>query len=156
MLWGNFKYFAFMILDLGFWSFLGFLCYFYCGDAIYLFFHDVWIWIELNPFPLTCIFAVLFSFSMIWRSQIHNFGSINLKGIQADNPRNIVPPSSRSSSNYVALRFCDFNSDAIVRLYFFREMLSIHSLNILFNILYYWVKFMWIPVTLGMVPLNTK
>ncbi|BAT99082.1 hypothetical protein LR48_Vigan06g120500 [Vigna angularis] len=38
--------------------------------------------------------------------------SINLKGIQADNHRNIVPPSSRSSSNYVALRFCDFNLNA--------------------------------------------
>ncbi|QHO11898.1 uncharacterized protein LOC107643680 [Arachis ipaensis] len=25
--------------------------------------------------------------------------------------RNVVPPSSRSSSNYVALRFCDFNPD---------------------------------------------
>lgn len=39
--------------------------------------------------------------------------SINLKGVQADNPRNVVPPSSRSSSNYVALRFCDFNTDSI-------------------------------------------
>ncbi|WJX57355.1 hypothetical protein P8452_42926 [Trifolium repens] len=38
--------------------------------------------------------------------------SINLKGIQADNPRNIVPPSSRSALNYVALRFCNFNLDA--------------------------------------------
>ncbi|KAG5051477.1 hypothetical protein AAZX31_02G107200 [Glycine max] len=38
--------------------------------------------------------------------------SINLKGIQADNHRNVVPPSSRSSSNYVALRFCDFNLDS--------------------------------------------
>ncbi|MED6206612.1 hypothetical protein PIB30_028474 [Stylosanthes scabra] len=37
--------------------------------------------------------------------------SINLKGIQADNTRNVVPPSSRSSSNYVALRFSDFNPD---------------------------------------------
>uniref|UniRef100_A0A0R0L705 DUF155 domain-containing protein n=1 Tax=Glycine max TaxID=3847 RepID=A0A0R0L705_SOYBN len=40
--------------------------------------------------------------------------SINLKGIQADNHRNVVPPSSRSSSNYVALRFCDFNLDSNV------------------------------------------
>lgn len=70
---------------------------------------------ELKPFPLTCLFVVLFLFSMIWLSQIHNFGSINLKGIQADNHRNIVPPSSRSSSNYVALRFCDFNLDSNVR-----------------------------------------
>ncbi|CAL0308082.1 unnamed protein product [Lupinus luteus] len=37
--------------------------------------------------------------------------SINLKGIQADNLRNIVPPSSRSSLNYVALRFSEHNSD---------------------------------------------
>ncbi|KAG5068171.1 hypothetical protein JHK85_000548 [Glycine max] len=41
--------------------------------------------------------------------------SINLKGIQADNHRNVVPPSSRSSSNYVALRFCDFNLDSNVK-----------------------------------------
>ncbi|RYR58614.1 hypothetical protein Ahy_A05g024475 isoform D [Arachis hypogaea] len=44
--------------------------------------------------------------------------SINLKGIQADNMRNVVPPSSRSSSNYVALRFCDFNPDYKVRFSF--------------------------------------
>ncbi|CAL0318220.1 unnamed protein product [Lupinus luteus] len=37
--------------------------------------------------------------------------SINLKGIQAENRRNIVPPSSRSSLNYVALRFSYYNSD---------------------------------------------
>ncbi|KAI4354521.1 hypothetical protein L6164_003374 [Bauhinia variegata] len=36
--------------------------------------------------------------------------SINLKSIQAENLRNVLPQSSRSS-NYVALRFCDSNSD---------------------------------------------
>ncbi|KAJ7943397.1 Sporulation RMD1 [Quillaja saponaria] len=36
--------------------------------------------------------------------------SINLKTIQAENLSNVLPPSSRST-NYVALRFCDFPSE---------------------------------------------
>ncbi|OMO71918.1 hypothetical protein COLO4_27946 [Corchorus olitorius] len=36
--------------------------------------------------------------------------SIDLKSMQAENLSNILPPSSRSS-NYVALRFCDFPPD---------------------------------------------
>ncbi|XWS64211.1 hypothetical protein CRYUN_Cryun06bG0167000 [Craigia yunnanensis] len=36
--------------------------------------------------------------------------SIDLKSMQAENLSNIVPPSSRSS-NYIALRFCDFPPD---------------------------------------------
>jgi len=86
--------------------------------CILFIFHVVWVWTELDPFQLTRAFVVLFCFSMIWLSQICDFGSINLKGIQADNPRNVVPPSSRSASNYVALRFCNFNLDANVRLCF--------------------------------------
>lgn len=36
--------------------------------------------------------------------------SINLKSMQAENLSNVVPPSSRSS-NYIALRYCDFPSE---------------------------------------------
>ncbi|CAN6549222.1 unnamed protein product [Malus baccata var. baccata] len=36
--------------------------------------------------------------------------SINLKSMQAENLSNVIPPSSRSS-NYIALRFCDFPSE---------------------------------------------
>ncbi|KAL5759430.1 hypothetical protein ACOSP7_017955 [Xanthoceras sorbifolium] len=36
--------------------------------------------------------------------------SINLKSMQAENLSDVVPPSSRSS-NYIALRYCDFPSD---------------------------------------------
>ncbi|CAL2231831.1 unnamed protein product [Prunus armeniaca] len=35
--------------------------------------------------------------------------SINLKSMQAENLSNVIPPSSRST-NYIALRFCDFPS----------------------------------------------
>ncbi|KAG5522433.1 hypothetical protein RHGRI_034570 [Rhododendron griersonianum] len=37
--------------------------------------------------------------------------SINLKSMHAENSRNIILPTSRSS-NYIALRFCNFPSDA--------------------------------------------
>ncbi|GMI90255.1 RETARDED ROOT GROWTH [Hibiscus trionum] len=36
--------------------------------------------------------------------------SIDLKSMQAENLSNVIPPSSRSS-NYIALRFCDFPPD---------------------------------------------
>uniref|UniRef100_A0A2N9J4V3 DUF155 domain-containing protein n=1 Tax=Fagus sylvatica TaxID=28930 RepID=A0A2N9J4V3_FAGSY len=36
--------------------------------------------------------------------------SINLKSMQAENLSNVVPPTSRSS-NYIALRYCDFPSE---------------------------------------------
>lgn len=36
--------------------------------------------------------------------------SINLKSMQAENLRNVIPPTSRSS-NYIALRYCDFPSE---------------------------------------------
>jgi len=93
-------------------GFLRIFCFLFYIDA---FRFSLFSGFELKPFPLTCLFVVLFLFSTIWLSQIHHFGSINLKGIQADNHRNIVPPSSRSSSNYVALRFCDFNLGSNVR-----------------------------------------
>ncbi|XP_065860524.1 protein RETARDED ROOT GROWTH, mitochondrial isoform X2 [Euphorbia lathyris] len=41
--------------------------------------------------------------------QIHGFGSIDLKRIQAENFCNVVPPNSRST-NYIVLRYCDFPS----------------------------------------------
>ncbi|MBA0843332.1 hypothetical protein Goarm_000531, partial [Gossypium armourianum] len=43
----------------------------------------------------------------IGKIPIFGFGSIDLKSMQAENLSNIVPPSSRSS-NYIALRYCDF------------------------------------------------
>lgn len=46
-------------------------------------------------------------------SQIHGFGSINLKSMQTENSDNVVPPSSRSS-NYIALRYCDVPSETTV------------------------------------------
>lgn len=58
--------------------------------------------------------CVLVLYDMIWFSQIHGFGSINLKSMQAENLSNVVPPSSRSS-NYIALRYCDFPSEKTVR-----------------------------------------
>lgn len=48
-------------------------------------------------------------------SEIHGFGSIDLKSLQAENLCNVLPPTSRSS-NYIALEYCDFPSDITVRL----------------------------------------
>uniref|UniRef100_A0A3N7GZA9 DUF155 domain-containing protein n=1 Tax=Populus trichocarpa TaxID=3694 RepID=A0A3N7GZA9_POPTR len=47
---------------------------------------------------------------MVWFSQIRDFGSINLKSMQAENLSNVVPPTSRST-NYTVLRFFNFSSD---------------------------------------------
>lgn len=47
-------------------------------------------------------------------SQIYGFGSIDLKGMQADNLCNVVPPTSRST-NSIALKFSDFASGIYVR-----------------------------------------
>nr|DAD34967.1 TPA_asm: hypothetical protein HUJ06_005607 [Nelumbo nucifera] len=43
----------------------------------------------------------------MWLSQIHGFGSIDLRSMQAENASNVVPPTSRSS-NYIALKYCNF------------------------------------------------
>ncbi|KAH8501107.1 hypothetical protein H0E87_016074 [Populus deltoides] len=43
-------------------------------------------------------------------SSIRDFGSINLKSMQAENLSNVVPPTSRST-NYTVLRFFNFSSD---------------------------------------------
>jgi hypothetical protein len=51
---------------------------------------------------------------MVWFYQIHGFGSINLKSMQAENLSYVVPPTSRST-NYVVLKFFDFSSDISVR-----------------------------------------
>lgn len=42
------------------------------------------------------------------------FGSIDLKTMQAEHAYNVVPPTSRST-NYVALRYCDYPSEIAVR-----------------------------------------
>lgn len=49
-------------------------------------------------------------------SQIHGFGSIDLKSMQAENLTHVVPPSSRSTK-YIALRYSDFPSEISVRLF---------------------------------------
>ena len=53
---------------------------------------------------------------MIWLSQIHGFGSIDLKSMQAEHWSNTIPPTSRSA-NYIALRYYDFPSEISVRLF---------------------------------------
>ena len=57
----------------------------------------------------------LFLFFLILLSQIHGLRSIDLKSMQAENSRNVVPPTSRSS-NCIALRFCNFPSETTVRM----------------------------------------
>ena len=47
--------------------------------------------------------------------QIYGFGSIDLKGMQADNLCYVVPPTSRST-NSIALKFSDSSSGFPVRL----------------------------------------
>lgn len=71
-------------------------------------------------------------------SQIHGFGSIDLKSMQAENSRNVIPPTSRSS-NSIALRFCNYPLDSTVRIvhrhiaincFFFPSSLCFH-LNVI-------------------------
>lgn len=38
-------------------------------------------------------------------SLIHDFGSVDLKSMQAENSKYVIPPTSRSS-NSIILRFC--------------------------------------------------
>ena len=66
--------------------------------------------------PLLLLHFGIFLFCCWWVgfSQTYGFGSIDLKSMQAENLSNIVPPSSRSS-NYIALRYCDFPPDFTVR-----------------------------------------
>ena len=59
---------------------------------------------------------LFYFFCMIWLSQIHGFGSIDLRSMQAEHWSNIVPPSSRSA-NYIVLRYYDFPSEITVRLF---------------------------------------
>ncbi|THG10118.1 hypothetical protein TEA_000774 [Camellia sinensis var. sinensis] len=61
------------------------------------------------PLSLSPFLVALFLFFLILLSQIHDFGSIDLKSMHAENSSNVVPPTSRSS-NYIALRFCNFPS----------------------------------------------
>jgi len=61
------------------------ISYLYCsfyGDPLCLF--SMLFGFELNwtPFPLTCLFVALFSFSMIWLSQIHDFGNVIWKAFR--------------------------------------------------------------------------
>ncbi|KAK4485656.1 hypothetical protein RD792_008299 [Penstemon davidsonii] len=39
-------------------------------------------------------------------SHINGFGSVDLKSMQAENSRHVIPQTSRSSSNSIALKFC--------------------------------------------------
>ena len=63
--------------------------------------------------PLTCTVTLpisfLFLLSMLHLdlqlSQIHDFGSVDLKSMQAENSKHVIPPTSRSS-NSIILRFC--------------------------------------------------
>nr|GMD25663.1 DEAD-box ATP-dependent RNA helicase 53-like [Ipomoea batatas]GMD28673.1 DEAD-box ATP-dependent RNA helicase 53-like [Ipomoea batatas] len=52
-------------------------------------------------------FDVLFSPLYVLLSQIHHFDSIDLKSLQAEHFRNVIPPASRSS-NYTVLRSRNF------------------------------------------------
>lgn len=61
----------------------------------------------------SCVFLFFVS-CMILVSQIYGFGSIDLKGMQADNLCNVVPPTSRST-NSIALKFSDSSSGIPVR-----------------------------------------
>lgn len=73
---------------------------------------------HVNPRPSLCSFwawestySLFHSISMflclVWfGSQIHFSGSINLKSLQAEQSRNFVSPTSRSS-NSIAFRFCN-------------------------------------------------
>lgn len=47
-------------------------------------------------------------------SQIHGFGSVDLKSMQAENSKYIIPPTSRSS-NSIALRFYSPPSQTVSR-----------------------------------------
>lgn len=63
---------------------------------------------------LTCTVALTIPFFFLLSmlhidfrlSQIHGFGSVDLKSMQAKNSKYIIPPTSRSSNNSIALRFC--------------------------------------------------
>lgn len=59
-------------------------------------------------FRIPCVAtSFLLDFYLIYLvSQIHGFYSVDLKSMQAENSKNIIPPTSRSS-NYIALRFCN-------------------------------------------------
>lgn len=50
----------------------------------------------IPPLPLFVLFLLLLFFSRNGFSQIHGFGSIDLKRMQAENLCNVVPPISRS------------------------------------------------------------
>lgn len=69
----------------------------------------------IPPLPLFVLFLLLLFFSRNGFSQIHGFGSIDLKRMQAENLCNVVPPISRST-NYIALRYCSFPTEITVRL----------------------------------------
>ncbi|XVE91561.1 hypothetical protein REPUB_Repub01dG0020300 [Reevesia pubescens] len=71
--------------------------------------------IQVNAFALFtfrvyCFFCCCWCWWIGFSSQTCGFGSIDLKSMQAENLSNIVPLSSRSS-NYIALRYCDFPPD---------------------------------------------
>lgn len=71
---------------------------------------------QLWDSSLTLTFVSLATFLLLWfgLSQIHGFGSIDLKRLQAENTSNVVPPTSRSS-NYIALKYCDYPLKFTVR-----------------------------------------
>ena len=77
--------------------------------------HNDWFLLRVALFisELYNFFFKGFCFCSLW-FEIHGFGSINLKSMQAENLSNVVPATSRSS-NYIALRYCDFPSENAVR-----------------------------------------
>ena len=76
-------------------------------------------------------FFVLFLFMIFFGfAQSYGFGSIDLKGMQADNLCNVVPPTSRST-NSIALRFSDSSSGIPVR--FYSSVSSSKSFTVIFT-----------------------
>ncbi|KAK6921969.1 protein of unknown function DUF155 [Dillenia turbinata] len=57
--------------------------------------------LSTGRFKLSCVYCNL---------TFDEESSINLKSMQADNASNAIPPSSRST-NYIALRYCNFRSE---------------------------------------------
>lgn len=72
-------------------------------------------WVVISIDEATVFSSVLaFLCGCWWFSQIHGFGSIDLKSLQAENLGNVLPATSRSS-NYIALKYCALPSDIRVR-----------------------------------------
>lgn len=64
---------------------------------------DDYVCCEIHSLALTIPFLSMLHLDFLF-SQIPGFGSVDLKSMQAENSRYVIPPTSRSS-NCIALRF---------------------------------------------------